>query len=168
MLSMLRSVGSMVLCGLILGPAGTTTEALGSGGGGGGGLSTVTVALSQPGAGNVGPRGSAVLTFNATQTSGGVNVQLSNVHLPNGTMLNVVFTDNALILPSGAWANQLAGVMVVSNGTAALSISTANGNFVPVFGTNGEISVNVLPGPGVSVGLYMNGVYAFGGGGGGH
>ena len=167
MLSMLRSVGSMVLCGLILGPTGLSTEALGGGGGGGGGTSSVTVTLSQPGAGNVGPRGSAVLTFNATQTSGGVNVQITNIHLPSGTMLNVVFNDNGDILPSGAWASQLAGVMVVSNGTASLSISTANGNFVPVFGTNGEISVNVLPGPGVSAGLYMNGVYAFGGGGGG-
>jgi hypothetical protein len=165
MLAKFRNVGAMVLCGLVLGTTGTTTEALG--GGGGSGLSSVTVALSQPGAGNVGPRGSAVLTFNAAQTIGSVNVQLSNVHLPSGTMLNVVFTDNAIILPSGAWANQVAGTMVVSNGTASLSISTANGNFVPLFGTNGEITVNVLPGPGVSAGLYMNGVYAFGGGGGG-
>jgi hypothetical protein len=162
--SMFRSVGAVALCGLVLGSAGTTPEALGSGGGGGGGLSSVTVALSQPGAGNIGPRGSAVLTFDATQTSRAVAVQLSNVHLPNGTMLNVVFTDNGLILPNGAWADQLAGVLVVSNGTASGSISTANGNSVPVFGTNGEITVNVLPGPGVSPGLYMNGVYSFGGG----
>jgi hypothetical protein len=163
MRSMFRSVGVLVLFGLILGSASTTSEALGAGGGGGG-LSSVTVTLSQPGAGNIGPRGSAVLTFDATQTNRAVSVQLSNVHLPNGTMLNVVFTDNALILPNGAWANQLAGILVVNNGTASGSISTANGNSVPLFGTNGEITVNVLPGPGVSPGLYMNGVYAIGGG----
>ncbi len=151
-----------MLCGLNLASTGTTA-ALGSGGGGGG-LSSVAVDLSQPGAGNVGPRGSAVLAFNATQTSRSVNVVLTNVHLPSGTVLSVVFTDNGLILPNLAWANQLAGTIVVVNGTASGSISTASGDNVPVFGTNGEITVNVLPGPGVSPGLYMEGVYAFGGG----
>jgi hypothetical protein len=161
MLSTFRSVGEVVLGGLILGSAGTTSVAMG---GGGGGLSTATVTLSQPGAGNIGPRGSAVLTFDATQANRAVNVQLSNAHLPNGTMLNMVCTDNGLILPNGEWANQLVGVLVVNNGTASGSISTANGNSVSVFGTNGEITVNVLPGPGVSPGLYMNGVYTIGGG----
>jgi hypothetical protein len=164
MLSAFRNVGAMVLCGLILGSANTTPAALGAGGGGGGGLNSVTVALSQPGAGNIGPRGSAVLTFDATQVNRSVAIQLTNVHLPNGTVLNVVFTDNGLILPNFAWANQLAGTMVVVNGTASGFISTANGDHVPVLGTNGEISLNVLPGPGVSSGLYMDGVYAFGGG----
>jgi hypothetical protein len=165
MRSTFRRVGAVALCVRILEPAGMTTIALGSGGGGGGGgLSSVTVALSQPGAGNIGPRGAAVLTFDATQTNRSVGIQLSNVHLPNGTVLNVVFTDNGLILPNFMWANQLAGVMVVSNGTASGFISTANGDNVPVFGTNGEITVNVLPGPGVTAGLYMTGVYAFGGG----
>jgi hypothetical protein len=161
---MLRGGGAVALCGLILGSAGTTPVALGSGGGGGGGLNSVTVTLSQPGAGNIGPRGSAVLTFDATQTNRSVAIQLTNVHLPNGTVLSVVFTDNGLILPNFAWAHQLAGTMVVINGTASGFISTANGDAVPVFGTNGEIDVNVLPGPGVSAGLYMDGVYAFGGG----
>jgi hypothetical protein len=157
----LRSVGAVVLSGLILVSARSTSEALG---GGGGGVSSVTVPLSQPGAGNVGPRGSAVLTFDSTQTNRSVSIQLTNVHLPNGTVLNVVFIDNGLILPNFAWAHQLAGKVVVINGTASGSISTANGDPVPVFGTNGEIDVNVLPGPGVSPGLYMTGVYAFGGG----
>jgi hypothetical protein len=124
----------------------------------------VTVPLSQPGTGNIGPRGSAILTFDATQTNRSVSIQLTNVHLPNGTVLSVVFNDNGLILPNFAWASQLAGTMVVSNGTASGFISTANGDSVPVFGTNGEITLNVLPGPGVSAGLYMNGVYLFGGG----
>jgi hypothetical protein len=167
MLYAFRGVGALVLCGLILGSAGMTSVALGAGGGGG----SVTVALSQPGAGNIGPRGSAVLTFDATQTNRAVNVQLTNVHLPNGTVLSVVFKDNALIpvmtangLVPMMWVPQVAGQMVVFNGTASGSISTANGNNVPLFGTNGEIDVNVLPGPGVSAGLYMDGVYAFGGG----
>ena len=125
----------------------------------------MTVALSQPGAGNVGPRGSAVLTFDATQTNRSVAIQITNIHLPNGTVLAVVFTDNGLILPNLAWANQMAGTMVVVNGTASGFISTAAGNAVPVcFGTNGEITLNALPGPGVSGGLYMDGVYAIGGG----
>jgi hypothetical protein len=103
------------------------------------------------------------LTFNATQTTRSVSIQLTNVHLPNGTVLSVVFTDNGLIV-GNVWANQPAGTMVVSNGTASGFISTANGDPVPVFGTNGEITVNVLPGPFVSPGLYMDGVYLFGGG----
>jgi hypothetical protein len=165
MLTTSRGVGAVVLCGLILGSTGPVHRVLGSGGGGGGGgLTTVAVNLSQPGAGNIGPRGQAVLTFDATQANRSVAVQLLNVHLPTGTTLNVVFTDNGLILPNGAWANQLAGTMVVTNGTASGSVSTALGNLVPVFGTNGEITVNVLPGPGVSPGLYMNGIYVLGGG----
>lgn len=165
MLYAFRGVGAALVCGLTLGLAGTTAT-LGSGGGGGGGGSTgsVTVALSQPGTGNIGPRGTAILTFDATQTNRSVAIQLTNVHLTNGTVLSVVFNDNGLILPNFAWANQLAGTMVVINGTASGFISTANGNQVPVFGTNGEITINVLPGPGVSPGLYMDGVYAFGGG----
>lgn len=93
-----------------------------------------------------------------------MNVQLTNVHLPNGTVLTVVFTDNGLIAPSFAWVPQLAGVMVVSNGRASGSLSTASGDQVPVFGGNGEITVNFVdavanPGP-----LYMFGVYTIGNG----
>ena len=138
----------------------------GAGGGGGGAASTSTqvVALSQPGAGNVGPRGQAALTSDATRANRSVAVQLTNVHLPDGTALAVAFADNGLILPDGAWASQPAGTMVVVAGAASGSAGTANGGRVPVFGTNGEITASVLPGPGMGAGPSMNGVHAFGGG----
>jgi hypothetical protein len=166
MTSTFRRAAAAALCGLILGMTGAPPAALGAGGGGGGGLSSVTISLVQPnaGTGKAAPRGLATLTFDPTEANRAVNVQITNAHLPNGTVLNVVFTDNGLIAPSSGWVPQLAGLMVVHNGTASGSISTANGDQVPVFGGNGEITVNFVdllanPGP-----LYMFGVYTIGNG----
>jgi hypothetical protein len=160
--STFRSVGAVAFCGLVLGTVGAPTVALGAGGG----LTSVTIALAQPnaGTGRANPRGVATLTFDPTKTNRSVKVQLTNVHLPNGTVLSVVFTDNGFIDPSFGWVPQLAGLLVVENGTASGSISTANGDVVPIFGGNGEITVNfvdllVNPGP-----LYMFGVYTIGNG----
>jgi hypothetical protein len=114
------------------------------------------------GAGNLGPRASAILTFDATQTNRAVSVQLSNVHLLNGTVLNVVFTDNGLVSPTGVWIPQLAGRVVVSNGVASGSISTANGDPVPIFGGNGEIVLYTADAEGNNLAQYVRGVYIIG------
>lgn len=170
-ISLARNAGALALCGLALGLLGTSTKALAAGGGGGGGgLNSVSTPLAMNGAGNIGPRGQATMTFDATQTIRTVTVQITNIHLPNGTVLNVVFTDNSftpVVTPTGVvvqqWVPQVAGLMVVTNGTASLSISTLNGNPVPPFGTNGLITVNTVDASGNTLALYVEGVYAIGG-----
>jgi hypothetical protein len=116
------------------------------------------------GVGNLGLRASAILTFDATQTQRAMSVQLSNVHLLNGTVLIVVFTDNGLVSPAGVWVPQLAGRIVVFNGEASGSISTANGDPVPGFGGNGEITLYTADAAGNNLAQYVGGVYTIGSG----
>jgi hypothetical protein len=152
----------LVVSGLILGSMMMPPPALG---GGGGGLSTVTVPLVMDGVDSkLAPRAAATLTFDGTQTFRAVSVQLGNAHLPDGTAPNVVFTDNGLISPAGVWVTQFAGRLVVFNGAASGSISTANGDAVPVLGGNGEITLYTADAAGDNVAQYVVGVYTIGNG----
>jgi hypothetical protein len=88
------------------------------------------------------------------------------VNLPDGTVLNVIFTDDgfttSITYYGGTfttWVPQSAGVLVVSGGTASGSITTANGDNVPLFGTQGQITVNTVDTTGNSVANVLFGSY---------
>jgi len=104
-----------------------------------------------------------------------MTVTVSNVHLPDGMIMNCVITDNGLT-QSGPYypveVPQLIGNPTLSAGKASISGSTANGDNVPLFGTIGFITVHAInPLTGVDLGLVVSGSYNLtlnrGGGGGG-
>ena len=116
----------------------------------------------------MGTMGSVTVTYDATQTSRSVLVSVSNVNLPDGSILNVIFTDNGLTTSTTyygtafvtTWVPQVAGVIVIHGGSGSLSISTANGDAVPLFGNAGQISVNTVDDFGNSLANVLFGSYA--------
>lgn len=159
-------------------------SATGGGGGGGGGskitLTTVTVPLAGGyygigGSGSTVATGSVTMTFDTTQTARSMSLSASNVHLPDGTILHCVITDNGLTQPTLYYpvdVPQLIANLPLSAGHASITGSTANGDNVPLFGTIGSITVRAVdPVTGRDLGLVLSGFYNLGlkkGGGGGN
>src|SRR5262249_18590688 len=104
-----------------------------------------------------------------------MTVTVSNVHLPDGMIMQCVITDNGLTEPGPYYpieVPQLIGNPTLIAGKASISGSTANGDNVPLFGTIGFITVHAInPVTGQDLGLVVSGSYnlpaARGGGGGG-
>ncbi len=170
----LRTLATATLCGII-----ATTAALAqkstdpSSGGGGGGTktttptTTLTVNLygSYYGIGSGGslpPTGLATLTYDATGTSRSLTVSVSNVNLPNGTIIHFEMVDNALTVPTAyypIWSAQPAGNVYLIGGKASLSIDTANGDAVPLIGTVGSVNVHAVDNHGNDRGTIVTGGY---------
>lgn len=184
--AMIQRVGlSALIVGLSLSLAGAPAMAAkvrgksatgggGTGGGGGGSkitLTTVTVPLAGGyygigGSGSTVATGSVTMTFDATQTSRSMSLSASNVHLPDGTILHCVITDNGLTQPTLYYpvdVPQLIANLPLSAGHASITGSTANGDNVPLFGTIGSITVRAVdPVTGHDLGLVLSGFYNLG------
>ena len=127
------------------------------------------------GSGSTVAKGSASLTFDASQTSRSFTVSVSNVNLPDGMIMHVDFLDNGLTEPGvyyPVWVTQPAGDEFLSLGAATITLSTANGDSVPLFGSVGSIIVSAIdPITGFNYGTVVSGSYNLtvikGGGGGG-
>jgi hypothetical protein len=127
------------------------------------------------GSGSTVAKGSASLTFDASQANRSVTVSVRNVNLPDGVIMHVDFLDNGLTEPGvyyPVWVTQPAGDELLSLGAATLGLSTANGDSVPLFGTVGSIIVSAIdPVTGFNYGTVVSGSYNLtvikGGGGGG-
>jgi hypothetical protein len=168
------------LGGLVLALSASTAHAQKGGGGAGGGTGLKSTSFSIVGSlwspasnGSVAPKGTATLSYDAAQTTRSVSVKLGNVFLPDGTVLNVVFYD---LIVSGTYYGtpvytfvpHPVGVMVVSGGTASMSVSTTNGDDVPLFGPQGQIDVYMIDGAGNNTFDIAYGSYLTGGGNPGH
>ena len=139
------SMLAMAVCGLALSLSGTPAWAQkgGSGGGGGGGgavavggggggggvkVTTTTVPVTLfgsyygiGGSGSTVAKGSASLTFDASQTSRSFTVSVSNVNLPDGMIMHVDFLDDGLTEPGvyyPVWVTQPAGEEFLSLGAS--------------------------------------------------
>lgn len=157
---------------LILTNATALAQKSGGGGGGGGASKVTTTTVSVPlfgsyygpgGSGSTVPTGSVTLTFDATQTLRSMSLSASNVHLPNGTIMHCVITDNGLTEPGFYYpvdVPQLIANLSLSAGQASISGSTANGDKVPLFGTVGSITVNAINSvTGQDMGVVLSGFY---------
>jgi hypothetical protein len=166
----------VVLGGLLLALSASAAHA--QKGGGGSGLKSNSFSLagslwSPASNGLKAPGGTATLSYDAPQTSRSVTVKLGNVYLPDGTVLNVVFYDLILVgtyysTPIYSFVPHQIGTMVVNGGTATLSVSTANGDSVPLFGPQGQIDVYMLDDAGNNTFDIAYGSYLSGGGNPGH
>jgi hypothetical protein len=169
-------LGGLVLA--LSAPAAHAQKGGAGGGGGGGGMKSNSFSVigsiwSPASNGLKAPSGTATLTYDATQTTRSVSVNLGNVYLPDGTVLNVVFYDVIVVgtyytTPIYSFVPHEVGRMVVSGGTARLSISTANGDDVPLFGPNGQVDVYMLDDAGNNTFDIAYGSYLTGGGNPGH
>ena len=154
----LRTLATAAICGIL---TTTTASAQKSGGssstGGGGGSASKRTTKSIPllysyyngvaGLGSAVPTGLATLTFDATQTSRSLSVTITNVNLPDGTIIHFEMADNAFMIPTAyypIYLPQSAGDVHLVGGTASLSIDTANGDAVPVIGTIGSVTVHAI------------------------
>jgi hypothetical protein len=122
-------------------------------GGGGGGLTSSTFSVYQlPGSylDYYQPKplkGTTTLTRDRAQTMRSISAKISNAPaLADGTVLNVVYYD---IVVTGSYYGQPVysytpyniGQMVVTAGAASMSVSTDNGDQVPVFGSLASIEI---------------------------
>jgi hypothetical protein len=163
------------LGGLLLASSASAVHAQ-KGGGGGGGSGMKSTSFSIAGTvwgpatnGITAPKGTATLTYDTAQTSRSVSVRLGNVYLPDGAVLNVVFYDVIVTgtyygTPVYAYIPHPVGRMVVSGGTASVSISTANGDDVPLFGPQGLIEVYMVDDAGTNTFDIAYGSYLTAGG----
>jgi hypothetical protein len=127
------------------------------------------------GSGSTVAKGSASLSFDASQTNRSISVSVSNVNLPDGMIMHVDFLDDGLTEPGPyypVWVIQPAGDELLLLGAATLNLSTSNGDSVPLFGTVGSIIVSAIdPVTGFNYGNVVSGSYNLttikGGGGGG-
>lgn len=161
------------LGGLVLAFSASAAHAQkGGGGGGGAGMKSTSFSIagslwSPASNGLKAPKGTATLTYDAAQISRSVSVTLGDVFLPDGEVLNVVFYD---VIVSGTYYGtniytyvpHKVSSMVVSGGSASVSISTANGDDVPLFGPQGLIEVFMIDDAGnntydIAYGSYLTG-----------
>jgi hypothetical protein len=172
-----------LLGGLLLAlsaPAANAQRGGGAGGGGGGisGLKSTTFSLAgslwSPASNGIkAPGGTATLSYDATQTTRSVSVKLGNVSLPDGTVLNVVYYELIVIgtyytTPVYSFIPHKLGTMVVAGGAASGSVSTANGDAVPLFAPDGQIDVYMVDAAGNNTFDIAYGSYTTGGGNPGH
>jgi hypothetical protein len=178
MIAALRNTAlDATLGGLVLALSACATFAQGGGGGGGGGGSglrstsfSIAGSLWSPASNGVtAPKGTATLSYDTAQTSRSLSVRLDNIYLADGTVLNVVFYD---VIVSGTYYGTPiytyvphgVGTMTVSGGTASVSISTADGDEVPLFGPQGQIDVYMVDDAGTNTFDIAYGNYLMGGG----
>jgi hypothetical protein len=173
MIEALRYTARIALVGgLVLAFSASAAHAQKGGGGGGAGMKSTSFSIagslwSPASNGLKAPKGTATLTYDAAQTSRSVGVTLGNVYLPDGAVLNVVFYD---VIVSGTYYGtpvytyipHKVSTMVVSGGFASVSISTANGDEVPLFGPQGLIEVYMIDDAGnntynIAYGSYLTG-----------
>lgn len=150
------------------GGGGTST----GGGGGGGGTKVTTTTVIVPllggyygigGSGSTVARGSATLVYDATQTVRSISVDLGNVNLPDGSIVHAEMYSNGYVIPTSyypVWGDQAIGDMGLLAGASTLKLSTANGDLVPLFGTAGNIYVNLYDGAGNLLGTIVSGSFS--------
>lgn len=127
--------------------------------------------------GKVAPQGNVTLSYDDTQTTRSISVNLRNTVLPDGTLLNVVFYDVIItyVDPDGSYypvpvtryVPHPVGPMVVYGGTASMSVSTADDDDVPNFGPQSQIDVYMVDDAGNNTFDIAYGNYEISGGGGG-
>jgi hypothetical protein len=118
------------------GPGGGGGGGGGNGGGGGGGGHPVVTTTTQLTLSNftgpfngATPQGTATLVYTSSSALS-VNLQFSNVNLPDGTIVDVTFNILSLLqhqLVTGTYDYPIA----ITNGQGSLSLSLANGQGVP-------------------------------------
>ncbi len=85
-------------------------------------------------------QGSAVVCFDSTFASRSITVKASHVNAPDGALVSITIISS--LTPGGI---QTVGYGTVANGNRDMSLSTANGFPVPMFGSIGSIGINVAP-----------------------
>jgi hypothetical protein len=145
----------------------------GGGGGGGGGSKVTTTTVVVPllggyygigGSGSTVAKGSATLVYDATQTVRSITVDVSNVGLPDGSIVHAEMYSNGYLIPTSyypVWGDQPIGDMDLAAGAATMTLSTADGDDVPLFGTAGTIYVNVYDGFGNVIATVVSGSFNF-------
>jgi hypothetical protein len=90
--------------------------------------------------------GSATLVYDASQTVRSITINVRNVNFPDGSVVHAEMYSNGYVIPTSyypVWGQQSICDMGLSGGSATLSLNTANGDNVPLFGTIGNIYVNL-------------------------
>src|SRR5262245_10824315 len=113
------------------------------------------------------PMGQATLTYDSTQTKRTLSITIANLQLPDGDLIEGILQSDGLVDFTGyypSWVPQSAGIMVVKAGKAAITLSTAKGDDVPLFGANGNITLSAWTPHGVELGFVASGSYPTKGG----
>jgi hypothetical protein len=142
-----------------------------TGGGGGGGSKVTTTTAIIPllggyygigGSGSTVAKGAATLVFDAGQVNRSITIDVSNVNLPDGTVVHAEMYSNGFVIPTSYYpimGKQSIGDLTLVAGAASGTLTTANGDNVPLFGTAGTIYVNLYNGFGQVVGTVVSGSF---------
>jgi hypothetical protein len=149
--------------------SGGTSSSTGGGGGGGSKVTTTTVIVPLVGAyygiggsGSTVAKGTATMVFDATQTVRSITVDISSVNLPDGSIVHAEMYSNGYVIPTSYYpimGQQSIADLSLSAGASSMTLSTANGDLVPLFGTAGTIYVNVYDFSGTLVGRVASGSF---------